>query len=218
MSDEGSNLDPAILSTQSPQDFFRELLQKSIAHQRAEVHDETRAYLVNLLSGFSESEALFSRDENGGLESRPLAFLLKDALDEEGPMRLARLRKLGDTSLFVSGFLPESLDRGVVGVDYYISMGERAYDALGGAVAKKVRGSGELVVRRSVFEELAAKFKQLVELLHEISERTWAATNAGMVRLYDRFLSTGSMRLATVLRGQGVLVPIPIVARGGRSS
>jgi hypothetical protein len=218
LSDDGANLDPAMLSTQSPHEFFRELLLAAIAHQRASVHDETRAYLVNLLSGFIESEAFFSRDESGALEQRPLAFLLKDALDEEGPLRLARLRRLGDLSLFVSGFWPESLDRGVVSVDYYISMGERAYDALGGAVAKRVRGAGDLVRQRSVFEELARKFKQLVDLLNEVSERTWLATNAGAARLCDRVLSTGSMRLASLLRSQGVLVPIPIVVRGGRAS
>ncbi len=219
MSDEGSTLDQALLSTLRPQDFFRDLLRTSMEHQHAQLGEETRAYLVNLLSGYIESESLYAREESGSLEARPLAFMLKDALEESGPMRIARLRKLGDTSLFVSGFFPESLDRGLVGVDYYISMGERAYDALGGAVARHGRRSGDLGVHRSVFEELAAKFKQLVELLHEVSERTWLATNAGVARLYNRCINDGSMRLASLLRGQGVLVPIPIVAaRGGRKS
>jgi len=217
MSDEGSTLDQAVLSTVSPQEFFRDLLLTSIKHQHASLCEETRAYLVNLLSGFIESETFYSRDESGALESRPLAFMLKDALEESGPMRIARLRKLGDTSLFVSGFFPESLDRGVVGVDYYISMGERAYDALGGAVARHGRGAGELVQRGSVFHELAAKFKQLVDLLHEVSERTWLATHAGVARLYTRCLNNGSMRLASLLQAQGVMAPIPIVSvRGGR--
>jgi len=210
LSDEGLNLDPAVLSTAAPQDFFRDLLSIAIAHQRAKVHDETLAYLVNLLSGSIEIDP--------ELSTKPLAFLLKDALDEEGPLRLARLRKLGDTSLFVSGFLPESLNRRAVGVDYYISMGERAYDALGGAVARRTRGASELTAHRSVFEELAQKFKQLVDLLNEVAERTWLATNAGMVRLYDRFLDTNSMRLASLLRMHGVMTPIPITVRGGRAS
>jgi hypothetical protein len=210
LSDDGSNLDPAVLSTAAPQDFFRDLLSIAVAHQRAKVHDETLAYLVNLLSGSIEADP--------ELNNKPLAFLLKDALEEEGPLRLARLRKLGDTSLFVSGFLPESLNRSAVGVDYYISMGERAYDALGGAVARRTRGASELTAHRSVFEELAQKFKQLVDLLNEVAERTWLNTNAGVVRLYDRFLDTNSMRLASLLRGHGVMTPIPITVRGGRAS
>jgi hypothetical protein len=210
LSDDGSNLDPAVLSTAAPQDFFRDLLSIAVAHQRAKVHDETLAYLVNLLSGSIEADP--------ELNNKPLAFLLKDALEEEGPLRLARLRKLGDTSLFVSGFLPESLNRRAVGVDYYISMGERAYDALGGAVARRTRGASELTAHRSVFQELAQKFKQLVDLLNEVAERTWLNTNAGVVRLYDRFLDTNSMRLASLLRGHGVMTPIPITVRGGRAS
>ncbi len=45
----------------------------------------------------------------------------------------------------------------------------------------------------------------------------WPPTRAP-ARLCDRVLSTGSMRLASHVRSQGLLVPIPIVVRGGRAS
>lgn len=209
--------DPArIVAAHSAHEFFRDLLLKAVQNQRQSVQPETEAYLVNLLAGFLESEALFSKDEAGRVEARPLAFLLKDALEQDGAQRLALLRKLGDTSLFVSGFFSESLSSGPVGADYYTAMGERAYDALGGAVARHSRNVGDLAGKKSVFEELAARFKQVANVLEEVSERTASSTNAGLLRLYDKFLRTGSMRLSVLLRGQGMLVPVAYAAPRGR--
>ncbi len=39
-----------------------------------------------------------------------------------------------------------------------------------------------------------------------MSERTLASTDAGLVRLYERWMKTGSERLATLLVKQGVVV------------
>jgi hypothetical protein len=151
------------------------------------------------------------RDEGGNLERKPLAFLLKEALEEQGAARLHLLRKLGDTSLFVSGMFPDSLSRSLVDVDYYIAMGERAYDALGSAVARE---AGRSDARRSVFEEMSRKFSLLVDVLNEVSERTLASTDLGLVRLYDRLLKTGSVRLANLLRREGVVAPVLVPPRG----
>jgi hypothetical protein len=206
----------SIVTARSAHDFFRALLQQAAGNQRQAVGPETEAYLVNLLAGFVESEALFTKDEGGRLQARPLALLLKDALEQEGPVRLALLRRLGDTSLFVSGFFSESISSGPVGPGYYAAMGERAYDALGSAVARQSRSAGGLEARRSVFEELAARFRQVAGVLEEVSERCAASTNAGLLRLYDKLLRTNSMGLALLLRGQGMLVPIPVAPPRGR--
>ena len=185
-----------ILSAQSIRDFFRDLLARAIENQRAQVQPFTELYLVNLLHEFLASEALYVQSEDGTWQQKPLAFLLKEALDEAGPARLRLLRRLGDTSLFISGFFPDSLARrsSLVDVDYYIAMGGRAYDA----VARHA-------MERSLWEELADKFRLLVDLLNEVSERTLASSDAGLVRLYERWLKTGSDRLASLLVSQGVV-------------
>ena len=185
-----------ILSAQSIRDFFRDLLARAIENQRAQVQPFTELYLVNLLHEFLASEALYVQSDDGTWQQKPLAFLLKEALDEAGPARLRLLRRLGDTSLFISGFFPDSLARrsSLVDVDYYIAMGGRAYDA----VARHA-------MERSLWEELADKFRLLVDLLNEVSERTLASSDAGLVRLYERWLKTGSDRLASLLVSQGVV-------------
>ena len=60
----------------------------------------------------------------------PLAFRLGRALETGGSEQRARLRSLGDFSLFMSGFFSDSFRRSLVDVDYYKSMGEYAYGSL----------------------------------------------------------------------------------------
>jgi hypothetical protein len=187
--------DDPVLSPQSLREFFRDLLQRALENQRARVQPFTELYLVNLLHEFLMSEALYVQADDGTWQQKPLAFLLKEALEEAGPARVHLLRRLGDTSLFVSGFFPDSLARrsSMVDVDYYIAMGGRAYDAVG------VLGG-----HRDLWAELSSRFRLLVDLLNEVSERTQASTNAGLVRLFERWKKTGSERLASLLMGQGV--------------
>jgi len=190
--------DVPILSSQSIREFFSDLLSRAIENQRAQVQPFTTLYLTNLLYEYLSSEALFVQADDGSWQQKPLAFLLKEALEEQGPARIQMLRRLGDTSLFVSGFFPSSLSRrsSLVDVDYYIAMGGRAYDAVG-AVASRHAG-------RDLWDELSSRFRLLVDLLNEVSERTLASTDAGMVRLYERWMKTGSERLGMVLAGRGV--------------
>jgi len=190
--------DAPILSSQSLRDFFRDLLSRAIENQRASVQPFTELYLVNLLHEFLASEALYVQTEDGTWQQKPLAFLWKEALEEAGPSRVRLLKRLGDTSLFISGFFPDSLARrsSLVDVDYYIAMGGRAYDA----VARHA-------LERSLWAELSDKFRLLVDILNEVSERTMASSEAGLLRLYERWLKTGSDRLANALVRQGLVPP-----------
>ena len=192
----------SILSSESIHGFFKDLLARAIENQRARVQPFTEMYLVNLLAEYLMSEALYVQGEDGSWQQKPLAFLLKEALEEPGPARVQMLRRLGDTSLFVSGFFPDSLSRrsNLVDVDYYIAMGGRAYDAVGMVAARHARSE------KTLWDELSEKFRLLVDLLNEVSERTLASTNAGLVRLYERWMKTGSVRLATTLAAQGVVL------------
>jgi len=197
--------DGKVLFAASVHDFFRQILSLALENQRRSIEQATELYLANLLGGFVQTESLLFRDENGTLQQRPLALLLKDAMDaEETAARARLLRRLGDTSLFVSGMFGECLSRSAVDVDYYIEMGGRAYDALGDVAAR--RG-----VERSLWDELSEKFSQLVEVLNEVAERTLFNSDMGLVRLYEKWMKTGSARVGVMLREQGVpaIVGVP---------
>jgi len=184
-----------ILVGKSAQEWFRELVSESLGQRRLKVQEVTEFYLVNVLTGFLERERLFVEDAEGNVEAEPLALILLRALQAEKRERTAGLRRLGDTALFVSGFFGDSLAGRPVDVDYYISMGERAYGAL---------ADGERGGRTAPFDELSDRFEEFVDLFAEIAELSQLRSNRGLVKLYERWMLTRSERVANLLRQRGV--------------
>ena len=113
------------------------------------------------------------------------------------------LRATADTALFVSGFFAESLPGGRGDVRYYASLGGRAYARLGREHER------EDPAGTSVFDELAARFLQFVDVLAEVAEKTRLTTPAPVVRLYERWAATGSPRAAALLAEQGITPVAP---------
>jgi hypothetical protein len=131
---------------------------------------------------------------------QPLALLLAAAAESPSrDERNAMLRRVGDTSLFVAGFLGDGFARKLVDVDYYIDMGGAAYWRL----SDSVRGTHEGRAFGTVFAELAQKFTDFVDVLAEIRDSgTRAAID--VLRLYELWLRTGSRRAARLLREHGL--------------
>jgi hypothetical protein len=190
----GADVSGRILVGKSAQEWFREMLSDALSHRRIAIQEVTEFYLVNLLARYLESERLFVEEPDGGVRSEPLALILLRALRSDRRSRAAGLRRLGDTALFVSGFFGDSLARTNVDLDYYIAMGERAYDSL----ARTERGHDDL------FGELSSRFTDFVDLFAEIAELSELRSNRGLVRLYERFLATRDERVAERLRERGV--------------
>jgi hypothetical protein len=188
---------PGILTTKSVREYFRDMLLAAEESQHLRVAQSTEFYLVNLLADFLSAENLFPEDAHGTRDAEPLAFILKRAQESTGQERVRELKKLGDVSLYTSGFFGDSLSRKLVDTDYYISMGGRAY----GTLSRLHRGAtlGEL------YHELAEKFVKLVDLLAEVADRSAVGTNKGIVKLYERFMRTGSERVGRVLSERGVV-------------
>ena len=184
---------PAVVGTKDVREYFRTLLGDAQAHQGVKVHEETEFYLVNLLDAFLVTDTLYDHGPDGSLTREPLTMQFARALNQPRERKVAMLRKLGDSSLFVSGFFADSLSRSLVDVDYYIAMGGRAYEHLKALV-------GDLR-----FAELSEKFGRIVDLLSEVSGRTRLTSNRGLLRLYETYARTGNSHLADLLIDQGVL-------------
>jgi hypothetical protein len=186
----------------SLKEFFRDALHDALSHQRVAVEDQTEHYVVNLLTLFSDADALFERDAGPQDRSKlkPLALMLGEALD--APTHEARFRglqRLGDVSLFIAGFFSAGFARKLVDIDYHIAMGGRAYGTLAENCGP-VRGR----TLRQVFAELAAKFTPMVDALNEISETSYQHSDRDRLRLYELWLKTGSERSRSLLRKLGV--------------
>ena len=190
-------------------EFFRDSVHDALVRQQVGVDDHTEHYVVNLLTMFARSEALFEPTPDGP-RLKPLALMLAEAASApSSEQRRRTLQRLGDVSLFVAGFLSHGFARKLVDVDYHIAMGGRAYGTLaehGGAGARGRALAG-------VFAEMAAKFQRLVDALNEVSEMSWRNTDRDVLRLYEVWLKTGSPRAHALLRELGVSPAVVPVGR-----
>ena len=180
-------------------EFFRDSLRGAFAKQHLEVEAQTEHYIVNLLTLFARSEALFERTAEG-TRLKPLVVMLSEAMEASSPQDRQRgLQRLGDVSLFVAGFFAQGFARKLVDIDYHIAIGGSAYGTLAEALAR-----GPRRVLGAVFSELAHKFQPLVDSLNELAESAYRHSDRDILRLYEIWLKTGSARSYKILERLGV--------------
>jgi hypothetical protein len=184
-----------LFRSESPVEYFKEQVEGAMQRQRLTTSEWTAYYVVNLLSGFVSIE----RQASDGGADEPLGVRLARAMQLQGAARREELRRVGDSSLFVAGFFGDSLNRRLVDIDYYISLGEHAFGRLSQYDADAFA---------DVYGEIAEKFVPLVDVLTDISERAALTSNRDVLRIYERWLRTGSRRDSDLLVERG-LVPQP---------
>lgn len=178
---------------QKPTEYFKERVESAVSRRQLRANELTTYYLVDLLCRFVRPDTGLPFSDDAG---EPLAIRLGRALDSGGLEQRARLRNLGDFSLFMSGFFPDSFRRRVVDVDYYVSMGEYAYGSLG---RREADTFGE------VFSELARRFVPYMDVLSDVSEQSGIRSSTDVLRLYEKWLRTGSPRDGQRLADRGIL-------------
>lgn len=189
----------ALVRNESPVEYFRELVESAMKRQHLAARELTSFYLVNLLTGFVHFDRSATPPEDEALGIR-----FVKALHAAGVRQRDELRQVGDLSLFISGFFADSLTRSLVDVDYYMYLGEYAYGSL-------ARQNDETF--GDVFDELSGKFAAFVDVLGEVSERSALASNADLLRLYERWLRTRSRRSGELLAARGI---VPNASVGNR--
>jgi hypothetical protein len=141
---------------------------------------------------------------------RPTAFLLDEALHTPTPAeRFERLRTLGDGVLYSCGFFGDHFEARGVDRGYLIGIGSVAYANASSML--RLPSSPTLPSKDDppdVYRELADKFASFVAVLIEISDAIIAQGMAGsrdLVKVYERWLRTGSERLAHALTSHGLM-------------
>jgi hypothetical protein len=170
-------------------EFFQDRVSEAIRNQRVDTTPPTECYLVGLLADFTKAPP----------DDEPLALKLAAAVNSPDE-RVRQLKEVGDKSLYVSGFFADSLQRKLVDVDYYIQVGGAAYSEL----ARFFRGNPNSIVFGEVYDELGHKFPRFVDVFAEVAEETMTG-NVDLLRLYERWLRTGSEWMERRLRAQGVI-------------
>jgi hypothetical protein len=180
-------------------EFFKDTLHGALVKQHVAVEDQTEHYVVNLLTLFARSEALYESTPEG-TRLKPLAVMLGEALEApRAAERQRALQRLGDVSLFIAGFFAGSFAAKLIDIDYHIAMGGQAY----GTLAQTVAGARGRALA-AVFAELSHKFQPMVDALNEVSETSYAHSARDILRLYEIWLKTGSARCHALLERLGV--------------
>lgn len=190
-------------------EFFQEVISDAIRVHRVDATEAAATYLVSLLCDYAHPD-----EEAGSTFNRPLTFLLRDALEASGPERFRRLRSLGDHSLYALGFFGGHMDQRGIDRGYVSSVGATAYANAASMLRLKSRAE-RLAAGSDVLSEMAAKFDRFAAVLRDVAEGTLACgarDERSVVKLYERWLKTGSARLAEELGARGI---IPTRGTGG---
>lgn len=181
-------------------EFFRNEISTARCDLGIQLNELVEYYVVRLLCDFSRPETTqLPGDE-------PLALMYKRALESSLPEQAQLLKNLGDAALYIAGFFTEFIERSLVDLDYYISMGGNAYNRLSELVGGQRHGEtfGDL------YMQMGRRFTELVDLLNEVAERaqTTGDRHSDLLRLYDRWARTKSQRIHKLLIEKG-LIPSP---------
>ena len=185
-----------IVAAQSLSGFFHEVVEDAIKTRRVEATDGATKYLVALLADYAHP----GKTAGAALE-RPMTLLLDEALHmPDRAERFERLRVLGDGVLYGCGFFGDHFEARGIDLGYLHGLGTRAY---GAASSMMTQGDGT-----DLFGELAEKFGVFVAVVGEVADATIAMgteSPRGLLKVYERWLKTGSERLASALTSHGVM-------------
>ena len=180
--------------------FFREIVESAAEQESVESTDLGLAYVTSLLASYVRLSS-----EDRALLGESLTLALHRAVGASGAERFERLRSVGDAVLYASGFFAEHLSARGVSLPYVRGLGARAYGL----------AAGTLTGARDLFQELADRFDNYARLLGAVSDTvaatSAASTPAGTLRLYERWMRTGSPAAADALIERGLL---PVASKG----
>src|SRR5947209_19814186 len=108
-----------MLSTTNLTALFHDMVRAAMAAQQVASSETTEFYLVQLLEAFA-------RPARGNLLDPPLAVDYLEAFNLPAVKRYEKLKRVADTALFITGIFMESLERGLVGPEYYTALGRNA--------------------------------------------------------------------------------------------
>ena len=143
---------------------FKEFIHKELDLTSSSLSFHVKNYLVELLLLYLSSDQLFEkRDGQTKPYESTLADLYKKSQTSKKPQeKLYLFKRIGDFSLYISGFFRSAVKRKIVHISYYEQMGQTAYHLVSSAYGSKP----------NVFRELSNQFKNLSQILFSIQKRS----------------------------------------------
>jgi hypothetical protein len=189
-----------LVTAASMSEYFRDAITSARRKTGVALTEHAEAYLVGLLDEFARSERVYAGTDRG---ERPTLATLLGRAQEADPTEALRIYKhMGDSSLYLTGFFSESVEREIVSRDYYVQMGGGAYANVAGIMRATAATSSAL------FDELSDRFEALVSLLSEVSlfGDNEPTGGANVVELLDAYRRTGRPEVLEKLEQAGVVL------------
>lgn len=187
-----------LIQTLPLEEYFCERVRTALAKEKIQASLHTEYYLVRMLSEFSSRRGVLPAAEG---EDVPLALVYLNSFHAGKMERIRLLKCLADFALYFSGFFQDNLVQKQVDVGYYVSLGGTAYYRLGAMTDN----AGPRGAFSETFVDLSENFRRYMDVLSEISESSGTPKNSDLLKLYEKWIVTGSERLARKLSEFGIL-------------
>lgn len=174
----------------TPEQHFSEVVKEACENRQIRPQPAVEVYLVQLLQFYMDSRNFFKNRDT-------FAELYLRAMNAQKLERKELMRDVADRALYLTGFFGDSLQRKVVDIDYYAEIGSAAYSNLCAWTRED-----SLV---HVYQIFSKRFMDYVEVLNYISEKSTIQADQNVLRLYDRYLRTGSELAREKLNELGVV-------------
>jgi hypothetical protein len=182
----------------SPEQHFTEVLQEACKERKIKTFPLMETYLVHLLKHYLNSKNLFCPFSDDSPDKNPetLAEIYLSAMNAEPPKNREIMKILADRTLYLSGFFGDSLNKKIVDIDYYADIGSAAYHNLSTWTKEDTVSV--------IYKTFSARFLDYVEVLSYISEKSAVQTDQNVLRLYERYIKTGSELARDKLTSMGI--------------
>lgn len=144
---------------------FKEFISKELYKANSSLPFEIKEYLSDLLYFYISTHRIYEyRNQKGKSYKTTLVEIYGKIPAAGANERVYLFKKIGDLSLYLSGFFRSALKEDLVDRSYYEDMGEAAYGRLSTLYRKQ----------NNIFKSLARNFKPLSETLFHIQKKTEA--------------------------------------------
>ena len=177
--------------------FFEKLVEEAFDERGLKTDPYMKIYVVDILKYYLFVENLYDQKDSVGRRSRkPLAEILLSTDKMGTKQRLEKLKKLADSSLYISGFFSDSFQRKIIDIDYYVDIGKLAYNSLAHGVEEDLFSE--------LYREISNQFMTLVDALSFISQKAEITDKKNLLRTMDVYAKTGSSLREKDLAEKGV--------------
>ena len=158
---------------------FKSYIQKELSLANDSLPFEIKNYLVEMLYFFLWTERLYWQGQECSGYEQTLVALHERIQTVEGKQKVHLFKKMGDFTLYISGFFRSALEKTIVDRSYYETMGQSAYSYVACS-----QGSNTLL-----FKTLCDQFRDLSESLFYIQKKSELKNEKGKLTFYkENFL------------------------------